>query len=54
VAGNEFRHLEHRYFALAPEDRLKLVVGHDVALVLGILKVVLLNVFPDLLNDFPS
>ncbi len=50
VSRDELRHLEHRDFCLSSEHRLELVIREDVALVARVLKVVLLDVFPHLLN----
>ena len=52
VSGDELRHLEHRDLALVVEERLQLVIREDVALIGRILKVILLDIFPKLLNDF--
>src|ERR1700712_2246699 len=46
-------HLEHRAAILA-ENLLQLVVGDDLALVLGVLKIVLLDVIPDLADDLAA
>lgn len=43
---DELRHLKHCNLTLAPEYHLQLGIREDVPLVLGILKIVLLNVFP--------
>ena len=51
VSGDEFRHLEHGYFALTAEEWLQLVISQDIALVRRILEVMLLDVLPDLLDD---
>src|SRR3989344_5608260 len=51
VCRDEFRHLKHRYLAFAAEKRLQLVVRQDIALVGGILKVIGLDVDPNLLHD---
>jgi hypothetical protein len=37
-------HLEHAHLALAAKDSLKLVIGQDLALVLGVLQIVGLDV----------
>ena len=46
-------HLEHRHAVLA-EDGAELVVGDDLALVLRILKIVLLDMVPDLADDLAA
>jgi hypothetical protein len=48
-----FRHLEHINSRLA-KNLLQLVVSFDFALILWILKIVLLDVRPNLLHDFGS
>lgn len=53
MRGDEFRHLEHSHLVLS-EDGAKLIVSEDISLVLRVLKIVLLDVFPKLLNDFRS
>ena len=52
MARDELCHLEHGDFALAIENRLQLVIREDVALVRRVLAIVLLNVFPELFDDF--
>src|ERR1700761_7664896 len=52
VAGEMLVHFEHAYLVLAAEDGLQLGVGQDVALVLRVLQVVLLDVVPNLGNHF--
>src|SRR4051812_37404199 len=52
VLVDELRHLEHRDATLAAEYRLELVVSDDHAALLRILKVVPLDVAPELLGDF--
>ena len=54
MAGYEFGHLKHRYFALSSKNRLQLGISKDVPLVLGILKVILLYIDPYLLNDLTA
>ena len=54
VPGDEFRHLKHRNLLLAAKDRQKLLIGDDIALVLRVLKIVLLDVDPDLLHDLSA
>jgi len=51
---DEFGHLEHCNFTLATEHYLELVIREDVALVRRVLKVVLLDVDPKLLDYFGS
>ena len=51
VWRDELRHLKHGYFCFTTEERLKLVIREDVALVSWVLEVILLNVLPDLLSD---
>jgi hypothetical protein len=46
VLGEVLVHLEHADLVLASEHRLKLLVGHDLALVLRVLELVLLDVLP--------
>ncbi len=50
VRRDELRHLEHCDLAFAVEDFLQLFIREDVPLVRRILKVVLLDVFPKLLD----
>ena|SRR3989344_254106 len=52
VRRDELCHLEHRDLALAAEDSLQLVVGEDIPLIRRILKVILLDVDPELLDHF--
>src|SRR5437660_6047290 len=52
VVRDQFGHLEHRYLPFAAEDLTQLVVSVDQAPVDGILKLVLLDVVPNLLGDF--
>lgn len=52
MSRNELRHFEHGHFLLAAKDSQELLIREDVALVLRVLEVVLLDVDPDLLNDF--
>src|SRR6266446_3483430 len=52
VPGDELRHLEHRNGLLAVEDGLERVVGIDLGLFLGVLKLVFLDVNPELLGEF--
>lgn len=49
---DELGHLEHVDHLLAPEDFLQGVIGVDVALVVGILELVLLDVRPQRFDDF--
>ena len=51
MTANNFGQLKHRNLVLT-EQRLKLVVGIDVATVLCVLQVVLFDVIPNLLGDF--
>jgi hypothetical protein len=51
VLVHQLRHLEHRYLALAAEDRLELGVGVDHPAVLRVLQLVLLDVVPHLLRE---
>jgi len=51
VPGDELGHLEHRDLILAVEEGAELVVCLDIALILRVLEIVLLNVYPELLND---
>ena len=51
---DELRHLEHRDFALPAEDGFQLVIREDIAFVCRILKIILLDVFPKLLDHFGS
>src|SRR5581483_8893500 len=51
VLVHELGHLEHRDLALSTKHRLQLVVGVDHAAFLRILKVVPLDVRPELLRD---
>ncbi len=52
MLGDQLGHFEHAYRLFAAEDLLQLLVGVDVALVLGILQAVFLDVFPQLLHYF--
>src|SRR5947209_2351946 len=52
VLVDELRHLEHRDLALAAEDGLEVLVGVDLAAVLGVLETLPLDVRPQLLGDF--
>lgn len=47
---DELRHFKHAHLTLAPENLLERCVSIDVALILRILKVVLLDIYPELLN----
>lgn len=51
MSGDELGHLEHRDFLLATEDRKQLVISDDIALILWVLEIVLLDVDPDLFDD---
>src|SRR3989442_15731451 len=51
VLADELGHLEHVDRALAAENGLEGGVGVDVALVLAVLQLVLLDVHPELLDD---
>src|ERR1039458_2217724 len=53
VLVHRLGHLKHVQF-LAAEDRLQLVVGQDFPFVLWVLKIVLLDVRPNLFCDFTS
>src|SRR6266567_499408 len=53
MPGQMLVHLEHRA-TIRTEDLLQLVVGDDLALVLGILKIVLLDMIPDLADDLAA
>ena len=53
VLVDRLGHLKHVQF-LTAKDRLQLIVGQDFSFVLRILKVVLLNVRPNLFCDFTS
>ena len=52
MGGNQFRHLEHIDDVLAGEDFLEGRIGINVALVLRVLKVLALDVDPQLLHYF--
>ena len=54
MARDELGHLEHGHLALAAKQRLKLVVGQNIALIGRVLEVVLLDVLPHLLNDLTA
>jgi hypothetical protein len=54
VLAHELGHLEHVDLLLAAEDGLELVVSVDVATVLLILQLVLLDVRPQLAGDFSA
>ena len=47
-----FVHLEHTDLVLATEDRPELVIGKDLALVLGVLEVIRFDVLPNLAHHF--
>ena len=49
VCRDEFRHLEHADLLLAAENGFECVISIDERLFLGILKVVLLDVVPEVL-----
>ena len=51
VAGDELRHLEHAHALLTVENRLQQIVSVDLGLLLRILKLVLLDVVPQLLGQ---
>ena len=53
VLVDRLGHLKHVQF-LTAKDRLQLIVGQDFSFVLWILKIVLLNVRPNLFCDFTS
>ena len=53
VRRNILVHLEHRCLVLA-EDLLQLVVGEDLALVLGVLELVRLDIVPDLADHLTA
>ena len=48
---DELRHLEHVHGLLAAEHFLQLLISVDIALVLWVLEVMLLDVRPELLDD---
>ncbi len=52
MRGDEFRHLEHVDHALTSEHLLEVFVGVNVAFVCRVLKIVLLDVHPQLFDDF--
>ena len=54
VLGDQLCHLEHRHLLLAAKDSLELVIGVDVALVLGVLEPVLLDVNPETLGELTA
>jgi len=49
-----FVHLEHAHLALAAEDILELVIRQNLALVLGVLETVGLDVVPHLAHNFST
>src|SRR5262245_39861347 len=51
VLAHQLGHREHVHGRLAAEDRLQLVIGVDLPLVLLVLQTVLLDVSPQLLGD---
>jgi len=51
---DELRHLEHRNLAFTTEDRLQLLIGENVAFVRWVLQVMLLNIYPQLLDHLCS
>ena len=51
---DELGHLEHGDLGLAAEDGLKERVGVDVALVLGVLETVFLDVVPDFFGELTA
>ena len=53
VLVDRLGHLKHVQF-LTAKDRLQLIVGQDFSFVLWILKIVLLNVRPNLFCDFTA
>jgi len=54
VRRNELRHLEHADLLLAAEDRFEGWVGVDHCPLLGILKIVLLDVVPELFGHLAT
>ena len=54
MPGNELGHFEHSNLALTAKERLQFSVGNDIPFVLGILEIVLLDIFPYLLHHLPS
>ena len=54
MAANHFGHLEHVDLALAAENRLEDRVGPDHGTFVGILKIVFLDVVPELLGHLSS
>ena len=51
MSGDEFRHLEHAYLALAIEYRPERVVSVDHGSLLFVLTTVLLDIVPELLGQ---
>ena len=52
MLGDEFRHLEHIDSSFASEHRLKSGVGVDIALLLRVLEIILLDIDPECLYNF--
>lgn len=53
MTGNQFGHFEHGNFLLA-EDRHKFVISENVSFVCWILKIILLDVFPNFLHNLSA
>ena len=51
---DELRHFKHIDHGFTAKDGFELIVGIDISFVLGILKIVLLDVFPKGANDFSA
>ena len=54
VVVNDLREFKHRDLILSTEERFQLCIGVDHSPVLGILKTILLDITPDLLDDLGS
>src|ERR1700732_5560477 len=54
MCRNEFGHFKHCYFFFAAKDSLQFFISNDVALVGWILKILGLDIFPDLLGHFSA
>ena len=54
MLADELGHLEHIDDLLACEHGLERLIRIDVALVLGVLELILLDVGPELLDDFAA
>ena len=52
MLGDQLGHLEHIHHFFATENRFQVLISIDVALVLLVLEIMLLDVYPQSLHDF--